>query len=212
MYEKHTQPILERRVAFVMRAIQTTLDGMLELLEVHPDLMVVSYATPRQVFYKERYCWSSPRQVPTDFERKGLASYIKGMNKYVRKPKEVKKTGEEGKDEENKEGDKAKSGDTEKKNSDSNTQNNSQTNNASTNSRSLRDWKWNRRAYRRRGRRYRRRWKSRRLTEQTPVKPDDPWTGKISQFLFFLFNHENNSLILFFCIQLPKKISSLLFL
>ena len=172
MYDKHTLPILERRVAFVMRSIQTTLLGMLELLEVHPDLMVVSYATPRKVFYKERYCWSSPREFPTDFEKKGLKNYIKGMDKYIRKPKEVKKSGDKAKEDDKANASKSTAQTSSKTNTTNTTNTTTQTNTAKT--RLLSDWKWNRRGY---GRRRRRRWKSRRLTVQTPVQPDDPWTG-----------------------------------
>ena len=85
LIEKHTNPILERRVTIVMRSIGAILDSFMELVNIDPGLMVVTYSTPREVFFKEERCYSLPRTKPTVTEKYAFKSYHNGINQFVRK-------------------------------------------------------------------------------------------------------------------------------
>ena len=85
LVEKHTQPILERRVALTMRSIGSILDSFMELVEIHPSLMVLHYSVPREVYFKEKICETLPRDTPDRIEQRAYYAYHNGVNKYVRK-------------------------------------------------------------------------------------------------------------------------------
>ena len=85
MYDKHTAPILERRVTYVMRAIGSTMDAFLQLIDMDVNMMVVNYSVPKKVYYKERFCYSTPRSIPDRVTNQGFYKYHHGMNRYVRK-------------------------------------------------------------------------------------------------------------------------------
>ena len=85
LIEKHTQPILERRVALVMRSIGAILDSFMELVNIDPSLMVLSYSVPKNVPIKDRRCEATPRQIPTQLENYVYWKYHDGVNKYIRR-------------------------------------------------------------------------------------------------------------------------------
>ena len=85
LIEKHTQPILERRVALVMRSIGSILDSFMTLVNINPSLMVLNYSIPRAVPIKDKRCESTPRSIPTRAEDKAYMRYHNGSNKYVRR-------------------------------------------------------------------------------------------------------------------------------
>jgi hypothetical protein len=89
MYDKHTSPILERRVAFVMRSIGSTLESFMEMINIDVNMMVLSYSVPRTVFYKEKRCISTPRVVPTKQEDKRFHRYYSRLG--IPKKKKSKK-------------------------------------------------------------------------------------------------------------------------
>ena len=85
LIEKHTQPILERRVAIVMRSIGAILESSIELIKVHPDNMVLNYSIPREIPIKEKRCESTARNIPTYSENQAYYRYHNGVNKLIRK-------------------------------------------------------------------------------------------------------------------------------
>jgi hypothetical protein len=89
MYDKHTAPILERRVAFVMRSIGSTMESFMEMIDIDVNMMVLSYSVPRSVFYKEMKCESTPRVLPTKNEDKRFNRYFSRLG--IPKPKKKKK-------------------------------------------------------------------------------------------------------------------------
>ena len=91
MYEKHTAPILQRRVAFVMRSMASNIESFMEMMSIDINMMVLNFSIPRKVYYKEKYCISTPRAIPTKLEDSALMIYHKGVNKYVRQTDKKKK-------------------------------------------------------------------------------------------------------------------------
>jgi len=85
LIEKHTNPILERRVALVMRSIGSILDSFMELVNINPENMVLTYSIPRKVPIKDKRCESTPRNIPTRNEDRAYNRYHNGANKYVRR-------------------------------------------------------------------------------------------------------------------------------
>ena len=94
MYDKHTLPILERRVAFVMRSIGSTIESFMEMIDIDVNMMVLNYSVPRSVFYKEMKCESTPRVKPTKNEEKRFHRYSSRLGipkkKKKKKPKKTK--------------------------------------------------------------------------------------------------------------------------
>ena len=84
LVEKHTQPILDRRVAFVMRSFGAVMDSFMEIMKIDPALMVVKYPMQRKVYFKDRYCYSTPRALPNLDEEKAFQAYHRGIQHYVR--------------------------------------------------------------------------------------------------------------------------------
>lgn len=95
MYDKHTAPILERRVAFIMRSIGQTLESFFEMMDIDVNLMVLKYSVPREVFYKEIGCQARSRSLPSPGLKKAFKRYY---SKYgIPKPKKKKKKKTKGK-------------------------------------------------------------------------------------------------------------------
>ena len=91
LFENHTAPTLERRVAFVMRGIGSTVEGFMDLMDIDPSMMVVSYSVPRKVLYKEKFCSHINRVAPSKKEVDAFKVYQKGAEKYLRKKHKKKK-------------------------------------------------------------------------------------------------------------------------
>ena len=89
MYDKHTAPILSRRVAFVMRSIGSTMESFMKMIEIDPNMMVLTYSVPREVFYKEMLCHNTPRSIPTRLEDQRFDRYHKRVG--IPKKKKTKK-------------------------------------------------------------------------------------------------------------------------
>ena len=85
LVEKHTQPILERRVALVMRSIGAILDSFMELVNIDPSLMVLTYSIPRRIPIKDKRCDSTARNIPNRKENRAYYRYHNGINKYIRR-------------------------------------------------------------------------------------------------------------------------------
>ena len=93
MYDKHTAPILNRRVAFVMRSINSTMESFMTMMDIDINMMVLTYGVPREVFYKEMICHNTPRVKPSKEENKKFDRYNKrlGIPKKKKKPKKKPK-------------------------------------------------------------------------------------------------------------------------
>ena len=85
LVEKHTVPILERRVTLILRSLGAIVDSFMELMSIDVSLMVLSYTTPREVHIKSKHCFSTPRVMPTKKEEAAYMAYHKGVTKYVRR-------------------------------------------------------------------------------------------------------------------------------
>jgi hypothetical protein len=85
LIEKHTNPILERRVALTMRSVGAILESFMELVNINPSNMVLNYSIPRQVPIKDKRCESTPRNIPTRNEDRAYMRYHNGVNKYIRR-------------------------------------------------------------------------------------------------------------------------------
>ena len=90
MYDKHTAPILSRRISFVMRSIASTMESFMQMIEIDPNMMVLTYSVPREVYYKEMLCHNTPRSTPTKLENKRFDRYYKRLG-IPKKPKKTTK-------------------------------------------------------------------------------------------------------------------------